>query len=158
MRWQLIENKIFSDHHIEVTDTDIRNYIKSYFLRNIPLKQDGPEMDKRYESLIDTVIQNKEQVRKINDEIYTARLNELFLSTFKINDKEITYEEFLKLASATHGHQFDNEHEHQDDHEHKHDHDHEHDHEHDGMKMSMNTNINTNIKIYNYGRILKICC
>ena len=122
MRWQLIENKIFSDHQIEVKDTDIRNHIKSYFLRNIPLKESDPEMDKRYESLVDTVMQNKEQVRKINDEIYTTRLNELFLSTFKLKEKEISYEEFMKLASATHGHQFDrgNDHEHDHDHEHKH--------------------------------------
>jgi hypothetical protein len=131
MRWQLIENKIFSDHKIEVTDTDIRNYIKSYFLRNIPLKEDDPEMDKRYESLVDTVMQNKEQVRKINDEIYTTRLSELFLSTFKITDKEISYEEFIKLASATQGHQIEHEHDHDHDHDHDHNHEHDHDHEHE---------------------------
>jgi len=130
MRWQLIENKIFSDHHIEVTDTDIRNYIKSYFLRNIPLKEDDPEMDKRYESLVDTVMQNKEQVRKINDEIYTTRLNELFLSTFKITDKEITYEDFIKLATVTQGHQIEHGHDHDHDHDHNHDHEHDHDHDH----------------------------
>jgi FKBP-type peptidyl-prolyl cis-trans isomerase (trigger factor) len=133
MRWQLIENKIFSDHQIEVKDIDIRNYIKSYFLRNIPLKEDDPEMDKRYESLVDTVMQNKDQVRKINDEIYTTRLTELFLSTFKITDKEISYEEFLKLASGVHGHQHDHndDHDHDYDHDHDHDHDHTHDHDHD---------------------------
>jgi FKBP-type peptidyl-prolyl cis-trans isomerase (trigger factor) len=130
MRWQLIENKIFSDHQIEVKDADIRNYIKSYFLRNIPLKEDDPEMDKRYESLVDTVIQNKDQVRKINDEIYTTRLIELFLSTFKLNEKEISYEEFIKLASATHGHQSDHGHEQDHDHDHEHEHDHGHEHEH----------------------------
>ena len=130
MRWQLIENKIFSDHHIEVTDTDIRNYIKSYFLRNIPLKEDDPEMDKRYESLVDTVMQNKEQVRKINDEINTTRLIELFLSTFKIKDIKISYEEFIKLASETHGHQYDHSHDPEHDHDHDHDHDHQHEHKH----------------------------
>jgi trigger factor len=130
MRWQLIENKIFSDHHIEVKDTDIRNYIRSYFLRNIPLKEDDPEMDKRYESLVDTVMQNKDQVRKINDEIYTTRLTELFLSTFKIKDKEISYEEFIKIASGVHGHQHDNSYDHDDDHEHEHEHEHEHGHDH----------------------------
>jgi ABC-type Zn2+ transport system substrate-binding protein/surface adhesin len=129
MRWQLIENKIFSDHQIEVKDTDIRNYVKNYFLRNIPLKEEDPEMDKRYESLVDTVMQNKDQVSKINDEIYTSRLIELFLSTFKITDKEITYEEFMKLASTSHGHQYGHSHEH--DHEHNHEHDHDHDHQHD---------------------------
>ena len=27
MRWQMIENRIIRDHHIEVKDEDIRNYI-----------------------------------------------------------------------------------------------------------------------------------
>jgi len=131
MRWQLIENKIIVDNHIEVKDEDIRNYIKSYFLRNIPLQEDDPEINKRYESLVDTVMQNKEQVRKINDEIYTARLLELFKSSFKITDKEISYEEFIKLASASQGYEHEH-HDHNDlEHDHEHDHDHEHEHEHD---------------------------
>jgi len=131
MRWQLIENKIIADHKIEVKDEDIRNYIKSYFLRNIPLKEDDPEMNQRYESLVDTVMQNKEQVRKINDEIYTARLLELFKSSFTITEKEISYKEFLQLASASQGYEHLHDHDHDHDHEHDHDHDHEHDHDHD---------------------------
>ena len=86
-------------------------------------------MDKRYESLVDTVMQNKDQVRKINDEIYTTRLIELFKEKFKIEDKEISYEEFLKLASATQGHQYDHNYNQDQDHDHGHGHEHEHEQE-----------------------------
>ena len=35
---------------------------------------DDPEMQKRYESIVDAFMQNKEQVQRINDQLYTAKL------------------------------------------------------------------------------------
>jgi trigger factor len=119
-RWQLIENKLFIRYGISVKDEDIRKYIKDYFLRQIPMTEDDPERDKKYESLIDTVMENKEQVSRINDELYTNRLMELFRTQLQVEEKPITYQEFIKLASSLHGH----------DHEHDHDEEHEHDHKH----------------------------
>jgi len=122
-RWQLIENKLFRQNDISVKDEDIRNYIREYFFRQIPLSQDDPERNQRYESLVDTVMENKEQVSRINDELYTSRLLELFKTRLQVSEKAIPYEEFIKLASSLHPH----------DHDHGHDHDHEgheHDHEH----------------------------
>ena len=116
MRWQLIENKLIIDHNIRVEEAEIRNYIKSYFLRQIPMNTEDPEAEKRFDSLIDTVMQNNEQVQKINDELYTGKLLEVFKTNLPLEEKEISYTEFITLASAKHEH----------DHEHDHDHKHEH--------------------------------
>jgi FKBP-type peptidyl-prolyl cis-trans isomerase (trigger factor) len=124
MRWQLIENRIIRDHHIEVTDEDIRKYIRTILLRQIDSEPSDPEKDSRYEAVVDAFMQNKEQVQRITDQLYNARLLELFKSTLRINTKEISYEEFVKLVSEKHTH--DQHHDH--DHEHEHDHDHEHHH------------------------------
>jgi hypothetical protein len=37
MKWQLIENKLIREYNIRVEDAEIRNYIKNYFLRQIPI-------------------------------------------------------------------------------------------------------------------------
>jgi trigger factor len=124
MKWQLIENKLIREHNIRVEEAEIRNYIKSYFLRQIPMNMEDPEAEKRFDSLIDTVMQNKEQVQKINDELYTAKLMEVFRTNIPVEEKEISYEEFVTLASAKHDH----DHEHEHDHEHDHEHEHEHEH------------------------------
>ena len=116
MKWQLIENKLIIDHNIRVEEAEIRNYIKSYFLRQIPMNTEDPEAEKRFDSLIDTVMQNNEQVQKINDELYTGKLLEVFKTNLPLEEKEISYTEFITLASAKHEH----------DHEHDHDHKHEH--------------------------------
>ena len=59
MRWQLIENKIIVDNHIEVKDEDIRNYIRTVLLRQMDADQPDPEKEKRYEAVIDAFMQNK---------------------------------------------------------------------------------------------------
>lgn len=124
MRWQLIENKLIRDHGLTVSDDDIRKYIRDYFLKQIPLDPEDPEVGKRYDSLVDTVMKNEEQVRKINDEIYTVRLLQLLKSQLPAREKVVGYEEFIKLASAFHGHEQDHDHDHDHDHEHQHEHNH----------------------------------
>jgi trigger factor len=116
MKWQLIENKLIREYNIRVEDAEIRNYIKSYFLRQIPMNSEDPETEKRFDSLVDTVMKNNEQVQKINDELYTGKLLDVFKKNFPLEEKEISYEEFITLASAKH--------------DHEHDHNHEHNHEH----------------------------
>lgn len=134
MKWQLIENKLIREYNIRVEDADIRNYIKSYFLRQIPMNAEDPEAEKRFDSLVDTVMQNKEQVQKINDELYTGKLLEVFRANIPLAEKEISYEEFITLASAKHDHGAHAEHEHLSDDDHQHDphpgHDHDHSHDH----------------------------
>jgi trigger factor len=123
MKWQLIENKLIREYSIRVEEAEIRNYIKGYFLRQIPLNTEDPESEKRFDSLVDTVMQNNEQVRKINDELYTGKLLEVFKTSLPVEEKEISYEEFVTLASAKHDHHHDH-----DGHDHDHDHDHKHEH------------------------------
>jgi trigger factor len=132
MKWQLIENKLIRDNGIEVKDADIRNYIGTYMLRQINMKEVDPEMQKRYDSVIDTLMQNKEQVQRINDQLYNQKLMEYFKASIQVNRKEVTYEEYIKLASAMHPHDHEHhEHDHEHEHEHEHEHDHEHEHEHE---------------------------
>ncbi len=126
MKWQLIENKLIKENGIEVKDEEIRNYIRTYMLHQINLPNMDPEMQKQYESIVDTFMQNKEQVQRINDQLYNAKMMEFFKSAMTFHSKEVSYEEYIKIASARHVH--DHEHEHELDHDHDHEHDHDHQH------------------------------
>ena len=128
MRWQLIENKVIRENDIRVTDEDIRGYIRTVLLRQVDAGPADPEKEKRYDSIIDAFMQNKEQVQRINDQLYSARLLDLFKKSLVLKTKEVGYEEFVKLVSEKHAH--DHEHDHDHDH-HGHDHGHDHDHDHD---------------------------
>ena len=128
MKWQLIENKLIKENGIEVKDEDIRNYIRTFMLRQINMGDMDPEMIKRYESIVDTFMQNKEQVQRINDQLYNAKMMDFFKASMTFHPKEVTYEEYIKIASARHPHNHEHHHEH--DHHHDHERDHDHDHEH----------------------------
>ncbi len=130
MRWQLIENKIIRDHNIAVTEADIKQYIKTVLLRQVDTGNTDPEAEKRYDSIVDAFMQNTEQVQRINDQLYNARLLELFKSSLSLKTKEVSYEEFVNLVSEKHRHEHP-DHDHDHDHDHHHDHDHGHDHDHD---------------------------
>jgi trigger factor len=124
MKWQLIENKLIHEYNIKVEESEIRNYIKGYFLTQIPINTEDPEADKRFDSLVDTVMKNTEQVQKINDELYTGKLLEVLKTNMPLTEKKISYEEFVALASAKHDH----DHTHDSEHDHEHDHDPNHEH------------------------------
>jgi hypothetical protein len=78
-----------------------------------------PEGDKRLDSLVDTIMKNTEQVRKINDELYNNKLLDLFKSKIACDEKEVSFDEFSRRVSELHGHEHHHDH---DDHEHNHDH------------------------------------
>jgi trigger factor len=128
MKWQLIENKLIKENGIEVKDEDIRNYIRTYMLRQVNMTDLDPEMQQRYESIVDTFMQNKEQVQRINDQLYNAKMMDFFKTSMTFTTKEVSYDDYIAIASARHGH--DHSHEHHHDTGHDHDHDHDHDHAH----------------------------
>jgi trigger factor len=115
MKWQLIENRIIRENNIKVNDDDIKDYIRTVMLRRVGTEFVDTEMEKKYESVVDAFMQNKEQVQRINDQLYNAHLRGLFKSQLKVVKKEVSYDEFIKIASEMHEH----EHSHQE-----HDHDH----------------------------------
>jgi len=102
MKWQLIENKIIREHDVVVTDQEIKDYIIGYFRPRNSETEIDPEMVKRFDSIATTIMQNKDEVHKINDKLYEQKLTALLKSTLKLVEKEVTYEEFITLASANH--------------------------------------------------------
>ncbi|MBE9481188.1 MAG: hypothetical protein IMY69_05790, partial [Bacteroidetes bacterium] len=100
-KWQLIENKILTDHKIEVKEEDIKNHIREYFIHQMPQTEKNKETEIRLNEIVNSIMQNKEEVKKIYDRLLEDKLMNLFKSTLKLNNKNISYEEFVKLATKT---------------------------------------------------------
>ncbi len=131
IKWQLIEHKLIKENDIEVTDDDIRTYIKINMFRQINMPDMDAAMQQRYDSIVDSLMENKEQVSRINDELYNTKMLFYFKSNIIFHPKEVTYDEFIKIASESHqpDHQDDDSHNHLHDHDHDHDHGNDHEHE-----------------------------
>ena len=103
MKWQLIENRIIRDGEIKVDDSEIKDYVKDYYLqcwRTMPLTEDLLD---RLETIADSFIKDKpSEVRRIVDSLYGQRVTSYVKSKVKLVEKEISYDEFVKLDSEKH--------------------------------------------------------
>jgi trigger factor len=98
LKWQLIENKILKEHNIKVEREEVINYTKGLILQQLgSMGQDAMD-DKDLEETALRVLENQDEARKLYDQLYQQKLNELFNSTVKIKEKEISYDDFVKLA------------------------------------------------------------
>ncbi len=98
LKWQLIESKIVADHNIQVSPDDVREQVMSYF--QSPGEVDE-ETQKRLNEIADNIMQNEEEVKRIYDQLLDTRMRDLLKSTLKLQNKEISYDDFIKLATET---------------------------------------------------------
>lgn len=96
VKWQLIENKIIIDNDLKVTEEDIRNHYRAMFRFSEEMDDD---MKQRIDTILESFMKNKEEVRKINDQLHDKKLLDLFKTVITLNAKEVSYEDFIKLAT-----------------------------------------------------------
>ena len=100
LQWQLIENKILENYEIKVSQDDILAQTKK--LIGMQMKQYGqPEGDDAQLTDIATgILKNEEEKKKIYDQIFDERTLAVYKENFKLTEKSISYDDFVKLASA----------------------------------------------------------
>ena len=100
LQWQLIENKILENYEVKVTQDDVLNQTKK--LIGSQMKQYGqPEGDDAQLTDIATnILKNEEERKKIYDQIFDERTLVVYKENFKLTEKNVTYDEFVKLASV----------------------------------------------------------
>ena len=98
LKWQLVENKIIKTNDIKVLPDEVVDYTKGLLAQQMagmgmPLNND--------EELTDTakrVLQNEEEARNIYMMMYDHKLMDLYKNSLKLKEKEISYEDFVKLV------------------------------------------------------------
>ena len=99
LKWQLIENKIIKEHNLEVKNEDVLAHAKELIISNFAqYGQPAPE-DKKLEEIAIQVLGNEEERKKIYNQLYDVKTMALYKEKFTLKDKEVTYDEFVKLAT-----------------------------------------------------------
>ncbi len=109
LKQQLIINKISKDNNIKVEEKDIRDHLKKSLAAHYMIDSEDEENLKNLEPIIDSVFKNKDEVNKIYDELFDNQLKSLLKSKLKLNKKEVSYDDFIKIVNEYHKKQ-DNEH------------------------------------------------
>jgi len=97
-RWQLIEGELLKEHAeaMQVKEEEIRGKVAAYFQT-----MGGAEMTPQIEGIIDQVLSNEEEKRKIFNDIQDEKLVKLFKENVTAKDKKVTTEKFIEIAQKT---------------------------------------------------------
>lgn len=99
LKWQLIQGNIFKNNEIKFDNQEVIDFTKGLLVNNyaqygIP----APEDNELTASALQ-VLQNKEEATRIYDMLAENKLTQYFKSTVKLNEKTVSYDEFVELAS-----------------------------------------------------------
>ena len=99
LKWQLIENKIIKDNDLEVKNEDVVAHTKELIVQNFAqYGQPAPE-DKKLDEIATQVLTNEEERKKVYNQLYDKKTLALYKDKFKLTEKTVSYDEFVKLAS-----------------------------------------------------------
>jgi trigger factor len=97
LRWQLIENQLVSDNDIKIAPGDVREKAKEMIKANFA--QFGQEVsDADLGNYADNVLAKGEEKKKIEDGLYSDKISEVIESKCKVESKEVSYDEFVKIS------------------------------------------------------------
>lgn len=99
MKLQLIESQIARDNEIKVEYPEIEEHVKN----NIRQQFAGFGQQEVAEDMLNQFAQNflqkEEEVRKVYDQLLDGKLMGHYKNTVKLQEKEVSFDEFVKLAS-----------------------------------------------------------
>ena len=99
LQWQLIENKLIQSNEIKVTPEEVVEHTKGLLAQQMAgMGLPGGTNDDELTETANRVLQNEEEARNLYMMMYDAKLMDLYKDTLKLKEKEVTYEDFIKLA------------------------------------------------------------
>jgi trigger factor len=99
LQWQLIENKIIEANEIKVEFEEVIDYTKGLLTQQMQSMGMPANDDEQLTQTAQSVLQNQEEARKIYGMLYDSKLMDLYKSTCKLKEKEVSLEEFEKLLA-----------------------------------------------------------
>ncbi|MEI6124271.1 MAG: trigger factor [Bacteroidota bacterium] len=105
-KWQLIENKIVKENNLQVARDEIKDFVKGYFINaqvhnhEHEADHDHEEDNKRFDQIAETIMQNKDEVKRIHEKLFTDKLFDYFKSSVTVKEQNISYDDFIKLIDT----------------------------------------------------------
>ena len=100
LKWQLIQGNIFKTNDIKLENDEVVEFTKGLLVSNYAQYGMPAPEDKELIASAMQVLQNKEEANRVYDMMAEQKLTMFFKDTVKLVEKEISYDDFVKLASA----------------------------------------------------------
>lgn len=96
MRYQLIEGKLIEKHNLQVTFEDLKTFAKDMIKVQMAQFGQTDPADKELEDIAARILSNKEEVKRLSEQLMSQKLLELYKKEVNLKVKEMTYDDFVK--------------------------------------------------------------
>ena len=96
LKWQLIENKILKEKQIKVSEEEALAFAKELLQREMVRYGRTNVDEKELTDMATRILSKEEDAKKLYDQLYDLRMMDVFKTTFTLENKEVTYDEFFK--------------------------------------------------------------
>lgn len=96
IRYQLIEGKIIKDHNLHITQEELKDYAKGFIKRQMAQYGIQHPEDAEVEQIAGRVLSNKDEVKRLSDQLMSEKLLNFYKENAKLKVKEVTFDEFVK--------------------------------------------------------------
>lgn len=96
MRYQLIEGKLIETHKLQVTFDDLKVHAKQMIKMQMAQFGQMDPSDKELEDISARILSNKEEIKRLSEQLMSQKLLTLYKSEANLKVKEITYDDFVK--------------------------------------------------------------
>ena len=98
LKWQLIQNSIFKNNNMKVEQEEAMNYTKSLLVNQYAQYGMPTPEDEELSKSAQQVLANKKEAQQIYDMLAEEKLTKFFKETVKLDEKEVDYDEYVKIA------------------------------------------------------------
>jgi len=99
LKWQLIQGNIFKTNDIKLENEEVIDFTKGLLVSNYAQYGMPAPADEELTQSAMQVLQNREEANRVYDMLAERKLTTYFKETVKLAEKEISYDEFVELAS-----------------------------------------------------------
>ncbi|MEY4604479.1 MAG: hypothetical protein RIT43_1771 [Bacteroidota bacterium] len=99
LKWQLIQGNIFKENEIGLDHQEVVDFTKGLVVSNYAQYGIPAPEDEQLTATAMSVLKNKEEANRIYDMLAEQKLTKYFKDTVKLNEKQVSYDEFVALAS-----------------------------------------------------------
>ena len=99
LKWQLIENKILEEHEIKINNEDLLEHTKKMVAFQMKQYGQASTDEKQLLDISENILKNDDERKKISDQLFDERTLVVYKEIFKLKNKSISYDDFVKLAS-----------------------------------------------------------
>ncbi len=96
LRYQLIEGKVVNDNNLNVDFNDLKSFTTEKIKQQMAQFGQMDPSEKELDDIAARILSNQDEVKRLSEQLMNEKLLEFYKENMKFDEKEVTYEEFVK--------------------------------------------------------------